>query len=59
MVSLFDLALDHLAGDLNGHTADLVLEVIDCFFAFLRNIRLGSGAGLAWWGSGGDLSIPG
>ncbi len=41
MILLFDLALNDLAGDLNGHTADLVLEVIDCFFAFLRNIRLG------------------
>ena len=41
MVSLFDLALDHLGGDLHRHTADLVLDLVDRLLALLRNVGLG------------------
>ena len=49
MVSLFDLALDHLGGDLHRHTADLVLDLVDSLLALLRNVGLGlllEGSGL-------------
>ena len=49
MVSLFDLALDHLGGDLHRHTADLVLDLVDRLLALLRNVGLGlllEGSGL-------------
>ena len=48
MVSLFDLALDHLGGDLHRHTADLVLDLVDRLLALLRNV----GFGLLLEGSG-------
>jgi len=43
VVGFVDLALDHLAGNLNGHAANLVLQVVHGLFALLRNIGLCSG----------------
>ena len=50
MIGFVDLAFDHLTGDLHGHAANLVLQVVHSLLALLRNISLGcrtDGRGLA------------
>ena len=40
MVCFADLALHDLGGDLHGHAADLVLDLVNGLFALLRNVGL-------------------
>ena len=41
MVLFADLALHHFGGDLHGHAADLVLDLVHGLLALLRNVSLG------------------
>ena len=50
MIGFVDLAFDHLTGNLHGHAANLVLQVVHSLLALLRNIGFGcrtDGRGLA------------
>ena len=40
MILFFDLTLDHLAGNLHCHAADLILHLIDSFSFLLCNVAL-------------------